>query len=131
IYDAGFNSSGRFYEQSGDILGMTPSRYRSGGEREDIRLAVGEASLGSIVVASSGRGVVSILLGDDPEALVRELQDRFPKANLIGADEGYEALVAYVVGFVDAPALGLDLPLDVRGTAFQQRVWRALRAIPV
>jgi len=130
IYGAGFNSSGRFYEKSDAILGMTPSRYRAGGEREDIRFAVGESSLGSIVVASSMKGVVSILIGDDPETLLRELQDRFPRANLIGADADYEALVARVVGFVDRPALGLDLPLDVRGTAFQQRVWRALRGIP-
>jgi AraC family transcriptional regulator of adaptative response/methylated-DNA-[protein]-cysteine methyltransferase len=130
MYDAGFNSSGRFYEKSSGILGMTPSQYRSGGAREDIRFAVGDSSLGAILVASSRKGVVSILLGDDPDALVRELQDRFPNANLIGADDGYEALVARVVGFLDAPALGLDLPLDVRGTAFQQRVWQALRAIP-
>ena len=72
----------------------------------------------------------AILLGDDPDALVRDLQDRFPKARLIGGDAGFEQLVARVVGFVEAPALGLDLPLDVRGTAFQQRVWQALRDIP-
>lgn len=131
IYDAGFNSSGRFYEKSTGILGMTPTRYRAGGANEDIRFAVGETSLGSILVASSQKGVASILLGDDPDALVRDLQDRFPKARLIGGDRDYEALVARVVGFVEAPALGLDLPLDVRGTAFQQRVWQALQEIPV
>ncbi|TPN43470.1 bifunctional DNA-binding transcriptional regulator/O6-methylguanine-DNA methyltransferase Ada [Mesorhizobium sp. B1-1-9] len=131
IYDAGFNSSGRFYEKSTGMLGMTPTRYRAGGANEDIRFAVGEASLGSILVASSQKGVASILLGDDPDALVRDLQDRFPKARLIGGDRDYEALVARVVGFVEAPALGLDLPLDVRGTAFQQRVWQALQEIPV
>jgi AraC family transcriptional regulator of adaptative response/methylated-DNA-[protein]-cysteine methyltransferase len=130
IYDAGFNSSGRFYEKSTDILGMTPTRYRSGGTNEEIRFAVGETSLGAILVASSRKGVASILLGDDPDELVRDLQDRFPKAHLIGADREYEALVARVVGFVEAPALGLDLPLDVRGTAFQQRVWQALQEIP-
>jgi AraC family transcriptional regulator of adaptative response/methylated-DNA-[protein]-cysteine methyltransferase len=70
-------------------------------------------------------------LGDDADALVRDLQDRFPKARLIGADQEYEAMVARVVGFVEAPELGLDLPLDVRGTAFQQRVWQALQEIPV
>ncbi|TJV37732.1 MAG: bifunctional DNA-binding transcriptional regulator/O6-methylguanine-DNA methyltransferase Ada [Mesorhizobium sp.] len=131
IYDAGFNSSGRFYEKSTGILGMTPTRYRAGGANEDIRFAVGETSLGSILVASSQKGVASILLGDDPDALVRDLQDRFPKARLIGGDRDYEALVARVVGLVEAPALGLDLPLDVRGTAFQQRVWQALQEIPV
>ncbi|WP_032917072.1 bifunctional DNA-binding transcriptional regulator/O6-methylguanine-DNA methyltransferase Ada [Mesorhizobium erdmanii] len=131
IYDAGFNSSGRFYEKSTGMLGMTPTRYRAGGANEDIRFAVGQSSLGAILVASSRKGVASILLGDDPDALVRDLQDRFPKARLIGGDRDYEALVARVVGFVEAPRLGLDLPLDVRGTAFQQRVWQALRDIPV
>src|SRR5438309_63764 len=113
------------------MLGMTPSQYRAGGANEEIRFAVGETSLGAILVASSKKGVASILLGDDPNQLVRELQDRFPKANLIGADRAYEALVARVVGFIEAPRQGLDLPLDIRGTAFQQRVWRALQDIPV
>lgn len=131
IYEAGFNSSGRFYEKSTDMLGMTPSRYRAGGVDEDIRFAVGQTSLGAILVASSRKGVAAILLGDDPDELVRNLQDRFPKARLIGADQDYESLVARVVGFVETPGLGLDLPLDVRGTAFQQRVWQALREIPV
>ena len=130
IYDAGFNSSGRFYEASTGMLGMTPGRYRAGGVREVIRFAIGETSLGAILVASSERGVTAILLGDDPEALAQELQRRFLKARLIGGDAGYEQLVARVVGLVEAPGLGLDLPLDVRGTAFQQRVWKALREIP-
>jgi len=131
IYDAGFNSSGRFYEKSTDMLGMTPTQYRSGGANEEIHFAVGETSLGAILVASSKKGVASILLGNDPDELVRNLQDRFPKAHLIGADRDYEVLVARVVGFVEAPGRGLDLPLDVRGTAFQQRVWQALQEIPV
>jgi AraC family transcriptional regulator of adaptative response/methylated-DNA-[protein]-cysteine methyltransferase len=130
IYDAGFNSSGRFYEKARDTLGMTPSRYRAGGADEEIRFAVGEASLGAILVASSAMGVVAILIGDEPEPLVRELEDRFSKARLIGGDAEYEQLVARVVSFIEAPNLGLDLPLDVRGTAFQRRVWQALRAIP-
>jgi len=131
IYDAGFNSSGRFYEKSTGMLGMTPSQYRAGGANEEIRFAVGETSLGAILVASSKKGVASILLGNDPDELVRDLQDRFPKARLIGADGDYEALVARVVGFIEAPGLGLDLPLDVRGTAFQRRVWQALQEIPI
>lgn len=130
IYGAGFNANSRFYEASDALLGMTPTAFRNGGADADIRFAVGECSLGSILVARSEKGVCAILLGDDPDALVRDLQDRFTKANLIGGDAGFEALVARVVGFVEAPALGLDLPLDVRGTAFQQRVWQALRAIP-
>ncbi|MGM4909420.1 bifunctional DNA-binding transcriptional regulator/O6-methylguanine-DNA methyltransferase Ada [Rhizobium sp. 768_B6_N1_8] len=131
MYDAGFNSSGRFYEKSTGMLGMTPSQYRAGGVNEEIKFAVGQTSLGAILVASSKKGVVSILLGDDPDKLVHDLQDRFPKARLVGANRDYEALVARVVGFVEKPGVGLDLPLDVRGTAFQQRVWQALREIPV
>jgi AraC family transcriptional regulator of adaptative response/methylated-DNA-[protein]-cysteine methyltransferase len=130
IYGAGFNSSGRFYATSSEVLGMTPSDFRAGGSGTAIRFAVGECSLGSILVAATDRGVCAILLGDAPEPLVRDLQDRFPRARLIGGDRDFEQLVARVVGLVEAPALGLDLPLDVRGTAFQQRVWRALRAIP-
>lgn len=130
MYDAGFNSSGRFYEKSTGMLGMTPSQYRAGGANEEIRFAVGQSSLGPILVASSRKGVVAILLGDDAEALVHDLQDRFPKARLIGADRDYEAMVARVIGLVEAPEIGLDLPLDIRGTAFQQRVWQALQEIP-
>jgi AraC family transcriptional regulator of adaptative response/methylated-DNA-[protein]-cysteine methyltransferase len=131
IYDAGYNSSGRFYEKSTDMLGMTPTQFKKGGANEEIRFAVGQTSLGAILVASSKKGVASILLGNDPDALLRQLQDRFPKARLIGADKDYEALVARVVGFVESPQIGLDLPLDVRGTAFQRRVWQALQEIPV
>jgi AraC family transcriptional regulator of adaptative response/methylated-DNA-[protein]-cysteine methyltransferase len=131
IYDAGYNSSGRFYEKSTNMLGMTPSRYRAGGANEDIKFAVGQTSLGAILVASTQKGVAAILLGDNPDALVRDLQDRFPKAHLIGADQEYEALVAHVVGFIETPRIGLDLPIDLRGTAFQERVWKALRDIPV
>ncbi|GLS98752.1 AraC family transcriptional regulator [Sphingobium jiangsuense] len=130
IHEAGFGSNGRFYAQSEAMLGMTPTRYRRGGAEEALRFAVGQCSLGAILVASSGKGVAAILLGDDPDELVRELQDRFPRAALTGGDADYERLVAQVVGFVEQPAIGLDLPLDVRGTAFQQRVWQALREIP-
>jgi len=131
IYDAGFNSSGRFYETSTGMLGMTPTQYRAGGLNEEIKFAVGQTSFCAILVASSKKGVASILLGDDPDVLVRDLQDRFPKAHLIGADRAYEAVIAQVVGFVENPEIGLHLPLDVRGTAFQRRVWQALQEIPV
>jgi AraC family transcriptional regulator, regulatory protein of adaptative response / methylated-DNA-[protein]-cysteine methyltransferase len=131
IYDAGFNSSGRFYEKSNEMLGMTPTRYREGGMNEEIKFAIGQSSLGAILVASSAKGVVAILIDDDPNKLARDLQDRFPKARLVGGDQEYEKLVAQVVGLVEAPAIGLNLPLDVRGTAFQQRVWQALQEIPV
>jgi AraC family transcriptional regulator of adaptative response/methylated-DNA-[protein]-cysteine methyltransferase len=99
-------------------------------EELSIRFAVGECSLGAILVAASEKGVCAILLGDDPDALVRDLQGCFPKAQVIGGDQDFEHLVAKVVDFVEAPSLGLDLPLDVRGTAFQQRVWQVLREIP-
>jgi len=130
MYDAGFNSSGRFYEKSSAMLGMTPSKFRNGGADEEIRFAVGECSLGSILVAASAKGIAAILLGDDPNALVEDLQDSFPKAKLVGADPSFEALVAQVVGLIETPANRFDLPLDVRGTAFQQRVWKALTRIP-
>jgi AraC family transcriptional regulator of adaptative response/methylated-DNA-[protein]-cysteine methyltransferase len=130
IFGAGYNSSSRFYEKSDEMLGMTPTTYRSGGANTEIRFAIGECSLGSIRVARSERGICAISLGDDPEALAHDLQDRFPQAQLIGDDAEFARLVARVVGFVEAPGLGLDLPLDVRGTAFQQRVWQALREIP-
>ena len=130
IFDAGYNSNGRFYEESNAVLGMTPSTFRSGGRATTIRFAVGECSLGSILVASSERGICAILMGDDPDALTRDLQDRFPHAEILGGDAEFERQIAKVVGFVEAPALGLDLPLDVRGTAFQQRVWKALQKIP-
>ena len=130
IYGAGFNSNSRFYESSNEVLGMTPTAYKQGGKDADIRFAVGQCSLGAILVARSKKGICAITLGDNPDELVRDLQDRFPNANLIGADRGFERLVAQVVGFVETPRIGLDLPLDVRGTAFQQRVWQALRGIP-
>ncbi|HWK71637.1 MAG TPA: bifunctional DNA-binding transcriptional regulator/O6-methylguanine-DNA methyltransferase Ada [Burkholderiaceae bacterium] len=130
IYEAGFNSNSRFYEESAAILGMRPRDYRDGGQNASIRFAVGQCSLGAILVAQSQRGICAILLGNDPDLLVRDLQDQFPKARLTGGDEGFERLVAQVVGFIEAPETGLNLPLDVRGTAFQERVWRALREIP-
>jgi len=130
LHEAGYGSSGRFYEQADAVLGMTPSAWRAGGINTDIQFAVGACSLGAILVAESCRGICAILLGDDPERLLQDLQDRFPQAQLLGGDAAFEQRIAQVVGFVEAPAIGLDLPLDIRGTAFQQRVWQALRAIP-
>jgi AraC family transcriptional regulator, regulatory protein of adaptative response / methylated-DNA-[protein]-cysteine methyltransferase len=130
IYDAGFGSNSRFYESANQVLGMTPTHFRNGGSDREIHFAVGQCSLGAVLVASSPVGVCAILLGDDPDLLVRDLQDRFPKANLIGGDSAFESLVAQVVGMIEAPGQTFNLPLDVRGTAFQQRVWQALRTIP-
>ena len=130
IYGAGFNSNSRFYEAADDLLGMRARDYRAGGAGAVIRFAVGQCSLGAILVAQSQRGICAILLGDDPDRLVRDLQDQFPKAEIIGCDGEFEQLIAQVVGLIEAPAMGLHLPLDVQGTAFQERVWRALREIP-
>ena len=130
MYDAGFNSSGRFYEAAPAILGMTPTAFRKDGEGVEIRFAVAQCSLGALLVAASSTGICEIALDADPEQLVHNLQDRFKAARLIGADTEFETWVAAVVGFVEDPSRGLDLPLDVRGTAFQRRVWEALRDIP-
>ncbi|AOI90783.1 bifunctional DNA-binding transcriptional regulator/O6-methylguanine-DNA methyltransferase Ada [Burkholderia pseudomultivorans] len=130
IYDAGFNSNSRFYEHSDQLLGMRARDYRAGGAGTAIRFAVGQCTLGAILVAQSERGICAILLGDDPDLLVRNLQDQFPQAQFVGGDADFETLIAQVVGFVEAPSIGLNLPLDVRGTAFQERVWQALRDIP-
>jgi AraC family transcriptional regulator of adaptative response/methylated-DNA-[protein]-cysteine methyltransferase len=132
IHDAGFGSSGRFYAEADAILGMKPAAYRDGGRDTVIRHAVALCSLGSVLVASSGRGVCAILLGDDPAELVRDLHERFPRATFVDPDSAYDAIVGQVVAMVDDPASAsaIDLPLDVRGTVFQQRVWAALRRIP-
>jgi AraC family transcriptional regulator, regulatory protein of adaptative response / methylated-DNA-[protein]-cysteine methyltransferase len=130
IYEAGYEAPSRFYETSRRLLGMTPSEYRAGAPRVVIRFAVGECSLGSVLVAATDRGVCAISLGDDPEELVHALERRFPRAELTGGDRGFERLVARVVGLVERPGRPGQLPLDIRGTAFQQRVWRALTAIP-
>ncbi len=130
IYDAGFNSSGRFYATYGPMLGMPPADFRCGGVSALIRFAVGECSLGAILVAATALGVCAIFLGDDADRLVRDLQDRFPQAELKGGESDFEQIVARAVGLVEHPALGLDLPLDIQGTVFQHRVWQALRQIP-
>lgn len=129
LYASGFNSSGRFYEAANGMLGMAPAAFRQGGSKASIHFALAQCSLGAVLVACSERGVCAILLGDEPQALLDDLQRRFPKAALIGADSDFEAIVAKVLGFIEAPRTGLDLPLDIRGTAFQQRVWQALARI--
>jgi AraC family transcriptional regulator of adaptative response/methylated-DNA-[protein]-cysteine methyltransferase len=130
IYGAGYNASSRFYEESAERLGMRPSQYRGGGRGARIKFALGECSLGSILVAATSKGVCAIEFGDDADALIRNLQDRFPRAELIGGDADFERTIALVVAQVESPRGHLDLPLDVRGTAFQQRVWGALGSSP-
>ena len=129
MHDAGYSSTSRFYEQSTQRLGMTPARVRRGGAGETVRFAVGQSSLGAILVAATEKGICTIHIGDDPEALVHALEERFSKATLVGDDASFAEVVARVVGFVESPRDGLDLPLDIRGTAFQERVWNALRNI--
>jgi len=129
-YDAGFGSSGRFYAAAPAVLGMAPARYRQGGTGETIRYALARASLGEVLVAATARGVCAILLGDAGNALLADLRARFPQADLVAAGPDFAGLLANAVALVDTPHAAVELPLDVRGTAFQQRVWQALRAVP-
>jgi AraC family transcriptional regulator of adaptative response/methylated-DNA-[protein]-cysteine methyltransferase len=122
------------FERSNEVSGLAFANLRAEEADAQIRFAIGESSLGLVLVARGERGVCAILMGDDSGELTRDLQDRFPEANAIGDDEDCEQLIAKVVEFVETPAMGLDLPLDlrgIRGTAFQRRVWEALREIPV
>lgn len=130
IYGAGYGSSGRFYERSRELLGMTPRSYQRGGAACVIHFALGQCSLGAVLAASTDQGVCAILLGDQPEPLLCDLQRRFPAAELVGGEPAYEQLVARVVGLIEEPASAANLPLDLRGTLFQQRVWQALGKIP-
>ena len=131
ILGAGFGSIGRAYEESASILGMTPRQYQKGGKGMTIRHAVARTSLGFVLVAATDRGVCSIELGDDPAALLDRLAARFAGAELAGDDDELAGWVRQVVGLVDRPGRSVDLPFDIRGTAFQRRVWEALRQIPL
>ena len=130
IVNAGYSSSSRFYEGALQRMGMTASRARRGGVGETVRFAVGETSLGPVLVAATEKGVCSIQFGDDPDELVHALKRRFSSAELVGDDEQFARVIGAVIAFVETPRDGLDLPLDIRGTAFQERVWLALTAIP-
>ncbi len=131
IHAAGYGSSSRFYEKSSALLGMKPAAYRDGGRAAEIRFAIGQCSLGAVLVAATTKGVCAIEFDDSPEMLLERLGARFPKAVLLGGDAGFERMVARVVGEVETPCGALDLPLDIQGTAFQQRVWQKLREIPL
>lgn len=130
IYEAGYSSSSRFYDRSKAMFGMTATAYRAGGNGLEIRYATGQSALGAVLVAASDKGIVAILLGDDGQALVQDLERRFPRARLMAADNAFASVVADVIRLVEKPARQVDLPLDLQGTAFQQRVWQALRTIP-
>lgn len=130
MMDAGFSSSGHFHAAAGAALGMPPSRYGRGGADTEIRFALGECDLGSILVGGTERGICAIDLGDCPQVLLRAFQARFDRARLIGDDAVFQRYVAQIVAFVEQPTDNLALPLDIRGTAFQQRVWNVMRRIP-
>lgn len=130
LYAAGYQSSAGFYAGAEERLGMAPGRYRRGGQGETIDYALGACSLGTLLVAATAKGICAVLMGDDSEALVQDLRARFPRAQVQPAPAGFERTVAAVAALVEEPRTGLLLPLDVRGTAFQQRVWQALREIP-
>lgn len=129
IYDAGYQSNSRFYAEANQSLGMQPKKYSAGGKDTEIYFALGECSLGSVLVAQSERGICAIALGEDPDLLLQELQTQFSQAKLIGGDVNYENTVAQVIGFIEHPRATFDLPLDIRGTLFQQKVWQALQKI--
>lgn len=130
IYGAGFSSSGRFYEEAGASLGMSPSSFRQGAAGERIRHTVEHSPLGMMLVAATGRGVCAIEFADDKSALEERLKARFPKAVFEPGDEAFRRWVAQILAYLDLPKGSLDLPLDVQGTAFQRRVWQALQDIP-
>jgi AraC family transcriptional regulator of adaptative response/methylated-DNA-[protein]-cysteine methyltransferase len=130
IYDAGFGSTSRFYEGSKNLLGMTPGTYKNGAAGLRIHVAVAISFLGWVLVAATDRGICAIELGDTPQSLLERLRLRFPKAELRQDDSGFADVVSRVAAFIEAPASGLAVPLDIQGTAFQQRVWKALQGIP-
>ena len=130
MYDAGYNSNGRFYANADRALGMAPSKRRAKGAGEQLRFAIAESSLGAVLVAASERGVCAITLGDDAGALVDAFQSEFENAALNPGDAEFEGWVARAIAMIENPSGGCDLPLDIQGAAFQERVWAALREIP-
>jgi AraC family transcriptional regulator of adaptative response/methylated-DNA-[protein]-cysteine methyltransferase len=130
LYEAGFNSSGRFYSGPSDALGMSPASIRKGGASEELTFSIMPCSLGHVLVAASAKGVCAILLGDDGDGLARDLRALFPKAALREADASFAATSAAVVALVDTRESPAEIPLDIRGTAFERRVWETLRKIP-
>lgn len=131
IYASGFNSNGRFYEKSNEMLGMTPTSYKNKGKGTTIKFAIGECIFGPVLVAATEAGICAIYLDDDPNVLSKMLQDKFPNAEIIGADREFEVWVAKVIGFIESKEEFLDLPLDIQGSIFQKTVWQALCKIPV
>lgn len=129
-YEAGFASGRRVYEAAPEALGMTPGAYRRRGTGVTIHYTAVPTSLGLLLVAVTERGVCSVTLGDDEDALVEALRAELPSAELLRATDARDRLVDAVVAHVEGRATGEELPIDVRATAFQWRVWRALQRIP-
>jgi AraC family transcriptional regulator of adaptative response/methylated-DNA-[protein]-cysteine methyltransferase len=129
IYSAGYGSSSRAYEGVARRLGMSPAKFRNGAPGQAIRYAIAKCYLGFVLVAATGKGICAIEFGDDRDALSAQLRDRFPKAEVRLADKDFASTVDAVVALLENPARGLNLPLDIQGTAFQQRVWSALQDI--
>ncbi len=130
IHAAGYSSSSRFYETAGARLGMAPRARRAGGKGEAIGYAFGTSTLGLVLVAATARGICAILFGESEAALLADLSARFPLADLKPGPADFAGRVEDVIALVEQPRLGHALPLDVQGTAFQERVWQALREIP-
>lgn len=132
IYDAGYGGNSRFYEQADARLGMTATTFKQGGKGVTIRYATGRNWLGPVLVAATERGICAILFGEHDEALVEDLRDRFPTAKLEAAEaeSDYQSWIEQTLAFMKAPDTRFALPLDIAGTAFQEQVWQALRAIP-
>ncbi|MCR9165326.1 MAG: bifunctional DNA-binding transcriptional regulator/O6-methylguanine-DNA methyltransferase Ada [Nannocystaceae bacterium] len=130
LYESGYGSASRFYSDVSTTLGMAPQRYQNRGEGVDVRMTLAETSLGVALVAATPTGICGVALGDDPETLVAELRERFSQANFVATDPTFEGHVASVVAALEGMPPSLELPLDIRGTAFQHRVWRALAAMP-
>jgi AraC family transcriptional regulator of adaptative response/methylated-DNA-[protein]-cysteine methyltransferase len=131
IYEAGFNSNSRFYGKAAKTLGMAPRKFQAGGKDMNIHYGFGRSSLGHVLVAATRAGVCAVLLGDEKEALLNDLRGRFRNANLSAGETGFDRIIEQAVKVVEEPGSAVTLPLDIRGTVFQQKVWNALRQIPV
>lgn len=131
LYEAGFNSAGRFYEAAPKALGMSPGAFRAGGAGEDIAYAIAPCTFGYVLVATSSKGICAIALGDVPDDLRESLRKQFPRAKLFEGSTDFAAMASAVVSLIDGPGASFDLPLDIRGTAFQRQVWEALQRIPI
>jgi len=130
IYSAGFGSSGRFYSQSGESLGMKPAEYKNGAKGKNISYTTVKTYLGWTLIGATPAGICAIFFGDQPEELEKTLRKRFHGALFTKNDPAFTSWISLTLAFLDQPRQGLDLPLDIQGTVFQRKVWQALREIP-